>query len=56
MSDKKEVIKEVEYEEDTMSCGKVFSKLPSEEELFNQNKEKQIRLAKDLLVKKIVIL
>lgn len=50
MADKNEIIKEVEYEEDTMNCGKLFGNVPSEQELFIQNKEKQRRCARDLLV------
>lgn len=50
--DKTVSTKEDEYEADTMHCGKVFGCEPSEEELFIQNKTKQLRFARDLLVTK----
>lgn len=53
MLEKDEVTKEVEYEEDTMHCGKVFGNAINEQELLIQNKEKQHRFAQDLLVTKI---
>lgn len=49
--EKTESTKEDEHEADTMHCGKVFGYEPSEEELFLQNKTKQLRFARDLLVK-----
>lgn len=52
MSEKNEIIKEVEYEEDTMNCGKVVQvgNTSSEQEVLIQTKQKQRQFAQDLLV------
>lgn len=52
MLEKNEITREVDYEEDTMHCGKVFGNTLDEQELLIQNKEKQRRFAQDLLVKR----
>lgn len=53
MSDKIECTKEIEHgEEDTMHCGKIFGHEVSDQEIFIQNKKKQLRFAQDLLVSK----
>ncbi|XP_037039354.1 cilia- and flagella-associated protein 53-like [Bradysia coprophila] len=49
MLEKNEIRDQVEYEADTMHCGKVFGDEPSEQDLFMENKRKQIQLAQDLL-------
>lgn len=55
MSEKNEIIKEIEFEEDTMNCGKVFANVPSEQELLIHYKEKQRQCAQDLLVTKATL-
>lgn len=55
MSDKNEIIKEVECEEHTMNCGKVFGIAPSEHELLIQYKDRQRQCAQDLLVRTTTI-
>lgn len=56
ISDKNEndALREDEYEEETMNCGKVVQvgDTPSEHELLLQNKQKQRQFAQDLLVGK----
>lgn len=52
MSEKNDTVKEDEYEEDTMNCGKVVlvGNASTEQELLLQYKQKQRQIAQDLLV------
>lgn len=55
MLEKNEIPKQVDYEADTMHCGKVFGHEPSEHELMIEYKRKQLLFAQDLLVTNLVL-
>lgn len=53
MLEKNEIPKRVDFEADTMHCGKIFGDEPSDRDLFIQHKKKQLQFAQDLLVNNI---